>query len=327
MSQLQGTRLSDVARAYSIKDQSIADICTLRISDALSFWKSIALSPTESAIAKLPLELLLKRLATFCDVGIGYLNLDRSAKSLSGGESQRLRLATQLGAELTQSIYVLDEPTIGLHPRDTARLMTILRRLQARSNTVVLVEHDLEVIEQSDHIIDLGPGAGEHGGLVMGSGTPAQIIKQKTLTGQYLDKKPDSDPKRDAGPKLVQLEYYLNNLKSVNVRIPMGCLTVVTGVSGSGKSSLVMGALQEEANKTCLHQRRTSPLQSFPSSIKSPLAVHLVPHQPPTPASSIQFEKLYAAHPESRPLATRPSDSLLMPKKVAVCIVKDGVPP
>jgi len=186
---------------------------------------------------------LSSRLRFLRDVGLGYLTLDRAAETLSGGESQRIRLASQLGARLTGTLYVLDEPTIGLHPRDTERLLGTLRGLRDLGNTLILVEHDPEVIRAADHIVDMGPGAGEHGGRIVDQGDLAHILAGPGLTGAFLSgRRTLSQPstRRPTQDWITTPPAWLHNLKGVEGRFPIGCFTAVTGVSGSGKSSLVM---------------------------------------------------------------------------------------
>ena len=223
--------------------ESIADVCRMTVSEARAFWTDLRLTETEGRIAEQAVAELQGRLGFLEDVGLGYLTLDRSAESLSGGEAQRIRLATQLGSRLTGTIYVLDEPTIGLHPRDTERLLGTLRGLRDLGNTLVGVEHDMEVMRAADHIIDMGPGAGEHGGRIVAAGSPRELAEGDSLTGQFLAGARDlGRPATRRAPKgwLTPPVARVHNLQAVESRFPRGCLTVVTGVSGSGKSSLVM---------------------------------------------------------------------------------------
>jgi excinuclease ABC subunit A len=226
---------------------SIADASALTVSEALAFWRGLSLTAEESAIAEQALIELTSRLAFLEDVGLAYLTLDRSAETLSGGESQRIRLATQLGSRLTGTIYVLDEPTTGLHQRDTERLLGTLQGLKALGNTLVVVEHDPEVMLRADHIIDMGPGAGEHGGTVVAQGPPDSL--GGGLTGRYLSGAaciPVPATRREPQGWLASTPSTLHNLKSATAQFPRGCITAVTGVSGSGKSTLVMDALRPQ---------------------------------------------------------------------------------
>ncbi len=239
---------------------NISELCAMKVSDARIWWSQLAaqLSPAEATIALQPVEEVCDRLRFLDDVGLGYLTLDRPARTLSGGEAQRIRLAAQLGARLTGTIYVLDEPTIGLHPRDTHRLLGTLHGLRDLGNTLIVVEHDPEVMRQADHLVDMGPGAGEHGGLIVAQGTPAEVSTSGSLTGTYLSGQravPRPATRREAADWLDLPSATVHNLNGVKVRIPKGVLTVVTGVSGSGKSSLVLEHLgpwleAQQAEKT-----------------------------------------------------------------------------
>ncbi len=223
--------------------ESIADACRMTVSEAWTFWNELTLGPADAAIAEQAIAELLGKLGFLEDVGLGYLTLERRAETLSGGEAQRIRLATQLGSRLTGTIYVLDEPTIGLHPRDTERLLGTLRGLRDLGNTLVVVEHDVEVMRAADHLIDMGPGAGEHGGRIMAQGSPVEVARSGSLTGTFLSGAralPVPEARRIPTQWLAPPPARVHNLQDVEVRFPRGCITVVTGVSGSGKSSLVM---------------------------------------------------------------------------------------
>jgi excinuclease ABC subunit A len=222
---------------------SIADACRMTVVQARGFWSGLQLSASDALIAEQAVAELEGRLSFLEDVGLGYLTLERSAESLSGGEAQRIRLATQLGSRLTGTIYVLDEPTIGLHPRDTDRLLHTLAGLRDLGNTLVVVEHDTDVMRAADHLIDMGPGAGEHGGHVVAAGTPDEVAAGPSLTGLFLrGERSLGQPEKRREPKrwLRPPAARVHNLQAVEARFPRGCMTVVSGVSGSGKSSLVM---------------------------------------------------------------------------------------
>ena len=246
-----GKRLKPEVLAVTVAGQSIMDICELSIDDCLDFFNHIKLDTTNAKIAKQILKEICARLQFLQDVGLNYLTLLRSAVSLSGGEAQRIRLATQIGSGLQGVLYVLDEPSIGLHQRDNARLLNTLRHLRDLGNSVLVVEHDEETIRTADHLIDIGPGAGIHGGHVVATGTPTQVAKvKKSITAQYLngDKKIPMPTKRRSGngKQLLIKGARENNLKNINVEIPLGQLVVVSGVSGSGKSSLINDILAKE---------------------------------------------------------------------------------
>ncbi len=241
-----GKRLRPASLAVKIAGLSIADFTALAVSQARPLIDRIraALSPRELAIAGRPLADIAERLDFLLAVGLGYLSLDRSAATLSGGEAQRIRLATQIGSHLRGVLYVLDEPSIGLHARDHGRLLRSLEQLRDLGNTVLVVEHDEETIRRADYVVDLGPGAGNAGGYLVATGRPREIIENPaSLTGRYLAGAvsiPIPERRRSANGKAITLlGCSANNLKDIDVRIPLGVLTVVTGVSGSGKSTLV----------------------------------------------------------------------------------------
>lgn len=239
-----GTRLREEARSVKIQNRSIMQICDLSIESCYKFFRSIDLSETEKFIAKNILKEITSRLEFLLNVGLEYLTLNRRTSSLSGGESQRIRLATQIGSNLTGVLYVLDEPTIGLHQRDNKKLIYTLKKLRDLDNTLLVVEHDEEVMRSADWILDIGPGAGVHGGRIVAQGTVEDIMRNKdSITGAFLRKdKLVSNPRhmrRKTEKWIVVKGARENNLKSITVGFPLGCMTVVTGVSGSGKSSLV----------------------------------------------------------------------------------------
>lgn len=239
-----GTRLKKESLAVTINDRNIAEISDLAIHESLDFLKTLTLSEKNKIIADQILKELQARLQFLLDVGLDYLTLSRSAGTLSGGESQRIRLATQIGSGLVGVVYILDEPSIGLHQRDNDRLLKSLRELTDLGNTLLVVEHDEDTMFAADHIIDIGPGPGTHGGYVVAQGTAQDIIKDKnSITGQYLSGKkfiPVPDVRRKPNGKYIEvLGAKENNLKNIDVKFPLGVFTCVTGVSGSGKSTLV----------------------------------------------------------------------------------------
>ncbi len=244
----KGARLRPESLAVRIAGRSIRDVESLSISAAHSFLKNLDLKPRERAVAERIVKEAGERLRFLEDVGIEYLALDRAAATLSGGEAQRIRLATQIGSALSGVLYVLDEPSIGLHQRDNDRLIRTLERLRDLGNTVIVVEHDEAMIRAADWVIDMGPGAGLHGGEIVAAGTPAQLESNAaSLTGAYLSGKrsvPVPETRRAPSSRWLAVKgASLNNLKNIDVRIPLGCLTCVTGVSGSGKSSLIIDTL------------------------------------------------------------------------------------
>lgn len=250
----KGKRLKPEALAVTIDGQSISEVTSLTIDLAMEFFDALEkkgkLSNREQQIAKQILKEIRSRLAFLHNVGLDYLTLDRSATTLSGGEAQRIRLATQIGSSLVGVLYILDEPSIGLHQRDNTKLIATLKELRDLGNTVIVVEHDEETIRAADHVIDVGPGAGEHGGHIVAQGTPKAIEKnQKSVTGQYLSgKRSIETPKKyreGNGKHLEILGAEEFNLKQVDVRIPLGKFVVVSGVSGSGKSTLVTEILSK----------------------------------------------------------------------------------
>ena len=239
-----GERLRKDSLAVKIGGKSISDITKMSIKELLNFFENIRLTPKEQIIGRQVLKEINNRLGFMINVGLDYLTLARSAGSLSGGESQRIRLATQIGSQLTGVLYILDEPSIGLHQRDNAKLLATLKGLRDLGNTLIVVEHDEETIYSADHIIDIGPGAGANGGYIVATGNVQDIMKcEKSITGQYLKgKKRIEIPKTRRIPNDNWLEVQgakEHNLKDINVKLPMGVFCCVTGVSGSGKSTLV----------------------------------------------------------------------------------------
>ncbi len=239
-----GERLKKEALAVTVSGKNISDFCKMSISEALEFVEGMELSERDMMIGRLILKEIKSRLNFLKSVGLEYLTLSRAAGSLSGGESQRIRLATQIGSSLMGVLYILDEPSIGLHQRDNDKLIATLHRLRDLGNTVIVVEHDEDTMRAADFIVDIGPGAGVHGGEVVCTGTAEEIMKcEKSLTGQYLSGKkkiPVPTERRTPDGRWIKIKGASeNNLKNVNVEIPLGVFTCVTGVSGSGKSSLV----------------------------------------------------------------------------------------
>lgn len=242
-----GKRLNKFALAVTIDAKTIYDLGNLSVRDLLSYFKHVSLSPVQQEIAQTLVKEITARLQFLYDVGLSYLSLNRSSRTLSGGEGQRIRLATQIGSALSGVLYILDEPSIGLHQRDNDRLIETLKKLRDQGNTVVVVEHDSDTMEQSDYIVDMGPAAGVHGGTITAVGTPAEIKKNpKSLTGSFLSGKRGIkrlQPIRKPIGSLVLKHATKNNLKDLTVQFPLGVLCAVSGVSGSGKSTLVMQEL------------------------------------------------------------------------------------
>jgi len=258
-----GDRLSDIARAVTVGGIGIMDFCRMSIRQELDFMENLQLDGNMAIVAEQIVREIKSRLRFLIDVGLQYLTLSRASATLSGGESQRIRLATQIGSSLMGVLYILDEPSIGLHQRDNDKLLMTLKRLRDIGNTLIVVEHDEDTMRAADYIVDVGPGAGCHGGEIVASGTLEQIISTpRSITGQYLSgvKRIPVPSERRAGNGKMLSVYGAseNNLKDVDVSIPLGTLTCVTGVSGSGKSSLV----GEVLNKTLLsrlNHARTRP--------------------------------------------------------------------
>ena len=248
-----GSRLRRDASYVKIADKSIIDLVLMPIGQLLQFFRQIELSENEAIIAKRLLAEITNRIQFLCDVGLSYLTLNRLSNTLSGGESQRINLATSLGSSLVGSIYVLDEPSIGLHPRDTQRLIGVLKSLRDVGNTVIVVEHEQEMMEAADYLIDIGPEAGVNGGQLVFAGNYTQILKDKhSLTGQYLSDKlkiPVPTQRRKWTDKVKVVGARENNLKGITVEFPLNVFTVVTGVSGSGKTSLVKRILYPALQK------------------------------------------------------------------------------
>ena len=261
-----GKRLKPESLAVKIDDKDISDIASYAIADALEWFTALErrLDPQRAEIATRILKEINERLGFLANVGLTYLNLSRNSGTLSGGESQRIRLASQIGSGLTGVLYVLDEPSIGLHQRDNDRLLATLTRLRDLGNTVLVVEHDEDAIRQADYVVDMGPGAGVHGGTVVAAGTPAEIMaNNQSLTGQYLSGTleiavPKTRRKAQKGRFIRVEDAYGNNLQNVTVQFPLGVLTCVTGVSGGGKSTLVLETLWKSLARR-LHKARQMP--------------------------------------------------------------------
>ena len=256
-----GSRLKPVSMAVTIGGRSIAEVCALPIDAAAEFLGDLELSARERQIAERVLKEIQERLRFLLDVGLDYLSLDRASATLSGGEAQRIRLATQIGAGLVGVLYVLDEPSIGLHQRDNQRLIETLVRLKELGNTLIVVEHDEDTIKTADWVVDIGPGAGEHGGQVVHSGTVKQLLKHRdSETGLYLSGRksipvPEVRRPRTKGHELVVRGARENNLKNIDVSFPLGTFVAVTGVSGSGKSTLVNDILYTALAKQIYNAR------------------------------------------------------------------------
>lgn len=259
----KGKRLRPEVLAVTIADRNIADVTNLSIKEAYNFFEHLVLTEKEKTIAHLVLKEIQERLGFLVNVGLDYLTLSRPAGTLSGGEAQRIRLATQIGSSLTGVLYVLDEPSIGLHQRDNDRLIRTLEHMRDLGNTLIVVEHDEDTMLAADYIIDIGPGAGIHGGQVVAAGTPEQVMDHSdSLTGKYLSGRKFirvPEVRRQPNGKWIEIKGAKeNNLKNINVKIPLGVFTCVTGVSGSGKSTLINEILYKSLAKT-LNKARIKP--------------------------------------------------------------------
>ena len=315
-----GNRLRPESLAVKIVDKSIAEVTRFSIREASRFFSELKLTAREEVIAKRILKEICERLGFLINVGLDYLTLDRTAATLSGGEGQRIRLATQIGSSLVGVLYILDEPSIGLHQRDNRRLLNTLKRLRDLGNSVLVVEHDAETIQTADYVIDMGPGAGIHGGEIVAQGTPKEIMKhEKSLTGKYLRRDlVISLPKRHRPPQkyLSILGAKENNLKEIDVKIPLGLLTCVTGVSGSGKSSLVMEVLYKnlahylyrsgERSGSCLGIKGLEEIDKVVNIDQSPIG-RTPRSNPATYTGLFNFVRdLFAQLPESRVRGYKP---------------------
>jgi excinuclease ABC subunit A len=249
-----GARLNEQALAVYVNGKNISDLCLMSLSDLRTWFSTIKLSPSQTVISELVVKEINSRLAFLCDVGLDYLTLGREATTLSGGESQRIRLATQIGSKLSGIIYVLDEPSIGLHQRDNDRLIKTMKEMRDLGNTLIVVEHDEDTMRAADYIVDIGPGAGDHGGKVVFAGSPKDIVNCKeSITGQYLSgalKIPVPLFRRPGIHNLVIHGARCHNLKNIDVTLKTGCLNLITGVSGSGKSSLINEILYKKMRQS-----------------------------------------------------------------------------
>ena len=259
-----GSRLKEESLAVTVGGKNLGEISSLSIKKIHEFFNKLSLNKTHATISEQILKEVKQRLSFLNDVGLDYLTLDRSASSLSGGEAQRIRLATQIGSQLVGVLYILDEPSIGLHPRDNNRLLNSLKKLRNLGNSIIVVEHDQETMESADQLIDIGPGAGEHGGKIVFSGSPKAIVNSKnSITGKYLSGEkliPTPKARRNGNGKVLTISGANgNNLKNINVSFPLGKMIIVSGVSGSGKSSLINETIYPALSKE-LNNARAYPL-------------------------------------------------------------------
>jgi excinuclease ABC subunit A len=279
-----GKRLKEKVLAVKVAGMSIAEVADLTVSEILALLDGLTLSEREEEIARQVLKEIRSRLGFLEHVGLSYLTLSRSAGTLSGGEAQRIRLATQIGSNLMGVLYVLDEPSIGLHQRDNARLVETLKKLRDLGNTLIVVEHDEETIRAADYVVDMGPGAGIHGGRVVAEGTPGEVeADPESLTGLYLsgEKRIETPPARRRSDKFVRIAGCKeNNLKNIDAKIPIGVFTVVTGVSGSGKSTLIYDTLYRALMKKVYRSSETPGLHdglTFDSEIDKVIVIDQSP--------------------------------------------------
>jgi excinuclease ABC subunit A len=319
----KGSRLRQDASYVKIDGRSITDVVLMALDKALDFFSNLKLNETDATVGKRLLMEISNRLLFLNDVGLSYLTLNRLSNTLSGGESQRINLATSLGSSLVGSIYVLDEPSIGLHPRDTQRLITVLKSLRDVGNTVLVVEHEEEIMKAADHIIDIGPAAGTHGGELIFSGTYDEIIKDdNSLTGRYLSGKEEIEiptHRRKWHDYIGIKGGRENNLQHVDAKFPLGVLTVVTGVSGSGKTSLVKRILAPALQKTLGNYsgEQTGSYDSIEGDYAKIEQVEMVDQNPigrssrSNPVTYVkawdEIRNLYAAQPASKAAGLKPS--------------------
>jgi len=316
-----GARLKKEALSVTVGGKGIDGVTALPVGEALAFFRDLPLSGREEEIASRILKEIRSRLTFLENVGLSYLTLSRASSTLSGGEGQRIRLATQIGASLMGVLYILDEPSIGLHQRDNRRLLSTLTRLRDLGNTVLVVEHDEETIRTADHVIDMGPGAGEHGGHVVAAGTPEEIVRcEASLTGQYLARKkeiPVPRSRRRSNGHALRLEgCRANNLKGIDVTIPLGVITCVTGVSGSGKSTLILDTLHKAlAQKLTGGRERPGEHRSLSGMEQVDKVIHIdqspigrTPRSNPATYSGVftPIRDLFAMLPESKSRGYRP---------------------
>ncbi|MDR0789944.1 MAG: excinuclease ABC subunit UvrA [Bacteroidales bacterium] len=311
-----GARLKKESLCFKIDEKNIAEVSQMDLTDLALWCKDILpkLSPRKQEIAKEILREIATRINFLLDVGLGYLSLNRASRTLSGGESQRIRLATQIGSELVNVLYILDEPSIGLHQRDNKRLITSLKRLRDMGNSVIVVEHDKDMIMEADYVVDIGPGAGINGGKITAAGKPAEILQQKSITADYLNgnRRIEIPAKRRKGNgKSIKLFGASgNNLKKVNLILPLGTFTCVTGVSGSGKSSLinqtlhpVLSAYFYRSEKTALPYEKIEGINNIDKVIEinqSPIG--RTPRSNPATFIGVfdEIRKLYASLPTAK---------------------------
>ena len=333
-----GTRLRKSARHVFIDNRRIEDIVCLPVGECCDYFDQLQLKGRQGEIAEKIIKEIRERLRFLVDVGLNYLSLNRSADTLSGGEAQRIRLASQIGAGLVGVMYILDEPSIGLHQRDNERLLNTLIRLRDLGNTVIVVEHDEEAIAAADYIVDIGPGAGVHGGTVVAEGTAKQIQKNaQSITGQFLSGKRSiqipAQRNQNKGKFIHVAGASGNNLQDVDLQIPLGLFTCITGVSGSGKSTLINETLYPAAAvalnkgdtlKSAPHSEITG-LNQLDKCIdidQSPIGRTPAPTRPPTPVSSPLSGSCLPAPRKLAHGATRRDASALMSKVVAVRLAR-----